>query len=33
MANVGVRRPYLQVLFANPGYDPLAAAGNRPQPG
>jgi hypothetical protein len=30
--NVGVRRPYLQALFATPGYDPLAAADNRPQP-
>jgi acyl-CoA reductase-like NAD-dependent aldehyde dehydrogenase len=30
--NVGVRRPYLQALFAMPGYDPLAAADNRPQP-
>ena len=30
--NVGVRRPYLQVLFATPGYDPLAAVDNRPQP-
>jgi alkylation response protein AidB-like acyl-CoA dehydrogenase len=30
--NVGVRRPYLQALFAVPGYDPLAAADNRPQP-
>jgi alkylation response protein AidB-like acyl-CoA dehydrogenase len=31
--NVGVRRPYLQALFATPGYDPLAAADSRPQPG
>ena len=30
--NVGVRRPYLQALFATAGYDPLAAADNRPQP-
>jgi hypothetical protein len=30
--NVGARRPYLQVLFAKPGYDPLAAADSRPQP-
>jgi hypothetical protein len=29
---VGVRRPYLQALFAKPGYDPLAAADSRPQP-
>jgi hypothetical protein len=28
--NVGVRRPYLQALFATAGYDPLAAADNRP---
>jgi acyl-CoA reductase-like NAD-dependent aldehyde dehydrogenase len=26
------RRPYLQALFATAGYDPLAAADNRPQP-
>ena len=25
----GVRRPYLQALFATAGYDPLAAADNR----
>jgi alkylation response protein AidB-like acyl-CoA dehydrogenase len=31
--NVGVRRPYLQAMFATGGYDPLAAVDNRPQPG